>query len=129
MNAILYLNVLCSVQIWQCFLKIFILVKKDVSFPKYANGGGGEVAVLNGVRASFFETFIFFFQIRMKNGTKSVWDYPTLFLWDHPTFFSIYPTSIPQKDVVHFCLKRYFYVKGGTKDQDTFQCNYFIAFE
>ena len=61
------------------------------------------MAVLNGVRASFFETFIFFFQIRMKNGTKSVWDYPTLFLWDHPTFFSIYPTSIPQKGVVHFC--------------------------
>ena len=32
-----------------------------------------------------------------------VWDYPTLFLWDNPTFFSIYPTSIPQKGVVHFC--------------------------
>ena len=92
----------CNVQMWQCFLKIFILVKKDVSFPKYANGGGGEVAVLNGVRASFFETFIFFFQIRMKNGTKSVWEYPTLCLWDHPTFFSIYPTSIPQKGVVHY---------------------------
>ena len=60
-------------------------------------GGGGSD------RASFFETFIFFFQIRIKNGTKNMWDYPTLFLWDNPTFFSIYPTSIPQKGVVHFC--------------------------
>ena len=72
--------------------------------PKICQYGGGEVAVLNGGRASFFKTFIFFFQIRMKNGTKNMWDYPTSFLWDYPTFFSIYPTSIPQKGVVHFCL-------------------------
>ena len=93
----------CTVKTWQCFLTNFILVKKDVSVPKYGNGGGGEVAVLNGDRASFLKLSFSFFQIRIKNGTKNMWDYPTLFLWDNPTFFSIYPTSIPQKGVVHFC--------------------------
>ena len=39
----------------------FILVKKSVTFLKYWEGGGGEVAPTYGVRASLFETFYFLF--------------------------------------------------------------------
>ena len=43
----------------------FILVKKMITFPKYSKGGGGEVAATYGVRASFFESFLFsIFQIK-----------------------------------------------------------------
>ena len=39
------------------FLKNLIVVKKSSTFPKYAEGGGGEVEATNGVRASLFESF------------------------------------------------------------------------
>ena len=43
------------------FLKIFFLVKKYTTSSKYAEGGGGEVALRNGVRASLFESFLVFY--------------------------------------------------------------------
>ena len=43
------------------FLKNFILVKKFSTFPKHAEGGGGEVAATNGVRASLFKSFLVFY--------------------------------------------------------------------
>ena len=43
------------------FLKNFFLVKKYTTSSKYAEGGGGEVALRNGVRASLFESFLVFY--------------------------------------------------------------------
>ena len=39
-------------------LQNFFLVKKYLTFPKFPNGGGGEVAATNGVRASLFDLII-----------------------------------------------------------------------
>ena len=43
------------------FLKNFFLVKKYTTSSKYAEGGGGEVALRNGVRASLFKSFLVFY--------------------------------------------------------------------
>ena len=101
MNTILYLNVLCrrDNDSW----KFSFWSRKTYNSQNMPMVVVGRWRYLTAFVPHSSKLSFSFFQIRMKNGTKSVWDYPTLFLWDHPTFFSIYPTSIPQKGVVHFC--------------------------
>ena len=43
------------------FRKNFFLVKNYARSSKYPEGGGGEVALRNGVRASLFESFLVFY--------------------------------------------------------------------
>ena len=70
------------------FLKNFFLVKKYTTSSKYAEGGGGEVALRNGVRASLFESFLVFYI------SDKIYQIGVLYLKNFHFSFSIFKNGV-----------------------------------